>query len=80
VSLLSPLPQVATLEGEDATNGELYIKMAEKGIEKGSSWLAKERTRLEKMLGTGHLSAAKSEEMSKKASVLSAFLDEPSTS
>ncbi len=120
-------PQVATLEGDDAKNGELYVKVAEKGAEKvragggggaagggaagaagcikclkcrpgallavlppppahpaapaqGSAWLSKERARVEKMLGTGHVSAAKSEEMSKKVSVLGAFLDEPASS
>ncbi len=30
--------KVATLEGEDATNGEIYVKMAEKGVEKVRWW------------------------------------------
>ncbi len=45
----------------------------------GSAWLAKERTRLEKMLGTGHVSAAKAEEMSKKVSVIAAFIEAESS-
>ena len=38
--------------------------------------LAKEKARLEKMLGGGSVSAAKVDEMSRKTSVLGAFADE----
>lgn len=42
----------------------------------GAEYLSKEKARLEKMLGTGSVAESKVEEMSKKTSVLSAFVDE----
>ncbi len=42
----------------------------------GAEYLGKEKARLEKMLGTGSVAESKVEEMSKKTSVLSAFVDE----
>jgi protein disulfide-isomerase A6 len=44
---------VAKLEGEDKSNGELYVKYMEKTVEKGVEYLSKEQARLEKMLSSG---------------------------
>lgn len=61
---------VAKLEGEDKSNGELYVKYMEKTIEKGVEYLSKEQARLEKMLSSGSVHSSKVEEMARKTSVL----------
>ncbi|KAG1652960.1 hypothetical protein FOA52_008496 [Chlamydomonas sp. UWO 241] len=75
---------VASLEGDDKTNGDMYVKFMEKVVEKGNDYLAKfaesavrdeivmikEAARLEKMLGSGSVHASKVEEMARKTSVL----------
>lgn len=58
-------------------NGELYVKLMKKAVEKGDEWFAKESSRLERMIGSGSVAAGKVDEMSKKLSVLSAFTDKP---
>jgi protein disulfide-isomerase A6 len=64
----------AGLAEADRANGELYISLMRKAEEKGgAAWLATEAARLERVIGSGALSAAKLGEISRKASVLSAF-------
>ncbi|KAG2501842.1 hypothetical protein HYH03_000340 [Edaphochlamys debaryana] len=67
---------VEKLEGEAKANGALYVKFMEKAVEKGADYLKKEQARLDKMLGTGSVAAAKVDEMSRKTSVLSAFAED----
>ncbi|GIL81325.1 hypothetical protein Vretimale_1122 [Volvox reticuliferus] len=67
----------ATVEAEDAkANAAIYVKVMQKALEKGVEYLSKEKARLEKMLAGGSVAAAKVDEMSRKTSVLGAFLDE----
>jgi protein disulfide-isomerase A6 len=67
---------VEGLSGEDKANGEIYIKLMEKTVEKGDEYLSKEKARLEKLLLTGSVHASKVEDMSRKTSVLGALLGE----
>ncbi|PNH11560.1 putative protein disulfide-isomerase A6 [Tetrabaena socialis] len=68
---------LAALEEADAkANGALYIKFMEKAVEKGADYLGKEKARLDKMLSSGSVSSSKVDEMSRKTSVLGAFVDE----
>jgi hypothetical protein len=46
----------------------------------GTAWLATEAARLERMMGSGNVAAAKMQEMARKASVLTAFSDDPAAS
>ncbi|GIL63482.1 hypothetical protein Vafri_17537 [Volvox africanus] len=67
----------ATVDAEDAkANAAVYVKVMQKTLEKGVEYLSKEKARLEKMLAGGNVAAAKVDEMSRKASILGAFLDE----
>ncbi|EFJ43445.1 hypothetical protein VOLCADRAFT_106773 [Volvox carteri f. nagariensis] len=67
----------AALTAEDAkANAAVYVKVMQKAVEKGVGYLSKEKARLDKMLAGGSVAAAKVEEMSRKSSVLGAFLDE----
>ena len=67
--------KVAALEGEEKSNGELYVKILEKAIEK-DEYLTKEKARLEKMLTSGSVAAAKADEMSRKVNIMAAILGE----
>lgn len=61
------------LEGDEKANGELYVKLAKKALDKGVEWFKTEQARLERMIGSGSVAAAKLDEMTKKASILGAF-------
>ena len=62
------------LEGdEDKANGEVYVKVAKKALEKGVDYFKSEAARLERMIASGGVAAKKLEEMTRKASVLGAF-------
>lgn len=63
------------LEGEDQANGDLYVKILDKAVEK-DDYIIKEKARLEKMLTSGNVAAAKADEMSRKVSIMSAILGE----
>ena len=69
---------IAELKDEaEKISGELYASYAAKAVAKGddaASYLAKEHARLEKMLGSGSVGGGKAAEISRKLSVLSAFL------
>eukprot|EP00877_Chromochloris_zofingiensis_P001889 jgi/Chrzof1/11700/Cz06g06030.t1 len=65
--------KVESLKDDAKENGELYVKLIAKGIEKGEDYFAKELARLERMISSGSVAAAKLTEMAKKASVLGAF-------
>ncbi|KAF8070926.1 PDIL2-2 [Scenedesmus sp. PABB004] len=60
---------------EEAANAELYATFMKRAIAKGDEYLENELARLERMIGTGSVAAAKVDEMSRKVSVLSAFTD-----
>ena len=66
--------KAAGLEGEDKANGDLYVKILDKAVEK--DYLVKEKARLEKMLTSGNVAASKADEMSRKVSIMSAILGE----
>ncbi|KIY98273.1 hypothetical protein MNEG_9688 [Monoraphidium neglectum] len=65
------------LEGDAKANGELYVKLAKKALDKGSEYFATERARLERMISSGGVAANKVSEMAAKSSVLGGFLGEP---
>lgn len=67
---------VEQLEGDSKANGDLYVKYMEKAVEKGADYLKTEHARLDKMISSGSVNAAKVDEMSRKTSVLSAFVEE----
>ncbi|KAJ9528283.1 hypothetical protein QJQ45_014264 [Haematococcus lacustris] len=67
---------VAGLKDEDKVNGDVYVKMMTKASEKGATYLTKEKARVDKMLASGGMAAAKYEELSRKSSVLGALLGE----
>jgi thioredoxin-like negative regulator of GroEL len=56
-------------------NAQLYVTFMKKAVEKGTDYFATELARLERMIGSGSVSAAKLDEMSRKTSVLSAFTE-----
>lgn len=66
------------MDAGDKANADTYIALMRKAIDKGDSWMATEKARIDRMLGSGNLNAGKIEEMSIKASILSAFLPEDS--
>lgn len=67
--------KVGSLKDDDKDNGELYLKVVKKAIEKGGSeYFQNEYDRLNKMLDSGNVNQQKAEEMTRKISVLSAFL------
>ena len=62
------------LEGEDdKLNGELYVKVAKKALDKGAEYFKAEAARLERLISSGSVEAKKLGEMARKASVLGAF-------
>lgn len=66
-------------DGAERASGELYASYAAKAAAKGdeaSSYFAKEHARLERMLGSGSVGGSRAAEISRKLSVLSAFLPE----
>mmetsp|Transcript_27918 Transcript_27918/g.61277 ORF Transcript_27918/g.61277 Transcript_27918/m.61277 type:complete len:250 (-) Transcript_27918:220-969(-) len=65
--------KIAKVAAEEKENAELYVKLMEKAVEKGVDYLAKEKSRLEKMLGSGGVHSSKVDEMSRKASILGAL-------
>ncbi len=67
---------MSELTDDSKTNGEMYVKLMQKGLEKGADYFTKEKARLERMLGSGSVAAAKAEEMIRKSSILGAFLPE----
>lgn len=67
---------VTGLKAEEKSNGELYVKFMKKALEKGEEFFKKEHSRLERMVGSGSVAAAKVDEMLRKTSVLGAFLPE----
>ncbi|GFH21707.1 thioredoxin domain-containing protein [Haematococcus lacustris] len=67
---------VVGLKDEDKVNGDVYVKMMTKASEKGATYLTKEKARVDKMLASGGMAAAKYEELSRKSSVLGALLGE----
>ena len=73
---------VVTCDAEKVS-GKLYAayssKAAAKAGDEASSYFAKEHARLERMLGSGSVGGSKAAEISRKLSVLSAFLPEEET-
>jgi protein disulfide-isomerase A6 len=75
---------VSALKDEaEKVSGKLYAayssKAAAKAGDEASSYFAKEHARLERMLGSGSVGGSKAAEISRKLSVLSAFLPEEET-
>lgn len=64
------------VEAVEKENADLYVKFAQKGLEKGKEYFAAELARLERMLGSGNVGGAKADEISRKVSVLSAYVPE----
>lgn len=56
-------------------NADLYVKAMKKAIEKGTGYFATEGARLDRMISSGSVSAAKLGELSKKLSVLTSFTE-----
>jgi protein disulfide-isomerase A6 len=56
-------------------NAKLYVTFMKRAVDKGTEYFATELARLERMIGSGSVSAAKLDEMSRKTSVLSAFTE-----
>ena len=74
--VLAEAEAAAAKVGADAkANAELYVKFMTKFVKDGKAALAKEAARLERMIGSGSVAAAKVDEMSRKTSVLGAFLE-----
>lgn len=61
------------LKGTAASYGKLYIKVAQKALEKGEGYARKEVERLERLL-SGHVSALKADELTLKKNVYSLFV------
>lgn len=60
---------------EEQENAKLYETFMKRALEKGVEYFEKEQARLERMIGTGSVAAAKVDEMSRKISVLTAFTE-----
>jgi len=77
-TIISQLIEKAGSLTEDAqkTAGELYVKYGQKAAEKGIDFFQTEYDRLDRMLSSGKIGGTKSAEISKKLSVLGAFLEE----
>ncbi|KAL4859144.1 ABC transporter G family member 9 [Chlorella vulgaris] len=65
-----------TVPAEDAENAALYVRFMRKAADKGVEWVSTEVQRLTKM-SEKPMSAAKLDEVSRKISVLSSFLETP---
>eukprot|EP00879_Flechtneria_rotunda_P001267 GHRR01001414.1.p1 GENE.GHRR01001414.1~~GHRR01001414.1.p1 ORF type:complete len:273 (+),score=98.07 GHRR01001414.1:54-872(+) len=61
------------LEKNDQANGKHYVTFMKRAIEKGDDYFTTELARLERMVSSGSVAAAKLDEMSRKSSILSAF-------
>jgi protein disulfide-isomerase A6 len=77
-SLIAQLTEKAGSLTEDAqkTAGDLYVKYGQKAVEKGSDFFQTEYDRLDRLLSSGKVGGSKSAEISRKLSVLGAFLEE----
>ncbi|KAG5073103.1 hypothetical protein JHK86_008314 [Glycine max] len=64
--------EVKKLKGSSARHGDLYLKLAKKGIEKGADYAKNEIQRLERMLEKS-ISPAKADEFTLKKNILSTF-------
>ncbi|KAK9813472.1 hypothetical protein WJX73_000851 [Symbiochloris irregularis] len=53
--------------------GDIYLKYAQKAVDKGNEYFGTEKSRLERLLESGKVGASKIGEISQKLSVLSAF-------
>jgi protein disulfide-isomerase A6 len=60
--------------GEDKTTAEYYIKAMQRIAEKGEGWVAKETTRIGKLLESPSLAPEKLDELQRKNNILSAFV------
>lgn len=75
-ALLKEAEKAAGKVDKDAKdNAKLYVAFMKKAVEKGNEYFATELARLERMIGSGSVSASKVDEMSRKTSVLSAFTE-----
>ncbi|KAI5056425.1 hypothetical protein GOP47_0028732 [Adiantum capillus-veneris] len=61
------------LKGAAASYGKLYVKAAQKALEKGETYAKKEVERLERLL-SGHVSPLKADELTLKKNILSLFV------
>lgn len=76
-ALVKELEEAAgKLEGDEKANGQVYVKLAKKAAEKGVEYFKTEKARLERMIGSGSVAAAKLEDLVRKAGVLEAFTGE----
>lgn len=77
-TVMSQLTEKASSLTDEAQKqaGDLYVKYGQKGVEKGSTFFQSEYDRLERMLSSGKVGGSKLDEISKKLSVLGAFLEE----
>lgn len=65
--------QAGKASKEDKEAAALYVTFMKRALDKGMDYFAKEQARLERMMASGGVAAAKVTEMARKASVLSAF-------
>ena len=70
---------VSSMDASVKTNGELYVKYMEKVASKGSDYVTKEITRLNKLIDAG-MSPTKQQEVDRKLSVLTSFATEEESS
>ena len=70
---------VSSMDASVKSNGELYVKYMEKIASKGSEYVTKEITRLNKLIDGG-MSPNKQQEVDRKLSVLTSFTTEEDSS
>lgn len=58
----------------EKANGEIYLKVMRKALEKGADYFEKEEARISRILASGNVNQDKADDMNSKLSVLSAFL------
>jgi len=68
--------KVDALEGEEQENGHVYLRLMRKTKEKGAEYLTTERERVKRIIESGSVNQDKALELSRKVSIISAFLPE----
>lgn len=66
--------KLKSVSDAEKINGAIYLKVMRKAVEKGTDYFAKEHARVARMLDSGNVNQDKAEDMSRKLSILSAFL------
>jgi protein disulfide-isomerase A6 len=64
---------VSGLSGTEAANGDIYVKIFEKIVSKGSGYVAQEKARLERMVAGGNVAVNKKDLFQMKINILKSF-------